>query len=101
MCYINKDPCLALPYLSLSSAARLALPLYPAEGKTSEVPCTAMHIPPPTEPKQWYRGTGRQIRVLGWRRGGERERGRRAKLQEPCSRLTDRMTAPPLPVFPV
>lgn len=54
-------------YLSLSRAFKLAFPSYPRVGKTREMPCTDMHIPPPTEPKQWYRGTGRQTRVWGWR----------------------------------
>lgn len=50
-------------YLSLSIAARLAFPSYPAEGKTRETPCRAIHIPPITTPKQWNRGKGTQMRV--------------------------------------
>lgn len=51
-------------YFSFSIATRLACPSYPEDGKTTVVPCTAMTIPPPTEPKQWYRGTGKQIRTF-------------------------------------
>ncbi len=54
-------------YFSLSIAIRLACPSYPVDGKITVVPCTAMTIPPPTEPKQWYSGTGKQIRTFFWK----------------------------------
>lgn len=44
-------------------ASKFACVLYAAEGKTNVMPCTAMHIPAKTDPKQWYMGTGTQTRT--------------------------------------